>query len=254
MGDTDGKSYYHYSPSIPAGVIAVIIFTALFSYHTFRLVSTRTWFCTAFVVGALCTFHLYLRNLCSPPSSLFQTPSSDIAPLVEIIGYACRIYGHYEPSVKTVYIVQTLGILLAPILFAASVYMFLGRIMRSTGHMRLSLVRPTWLTKIFVGGDIFCFLVQALGATMLVSATDKEGVDRGKTIVLLGLVLQIVIFGFFVVVAVLFHLRLRKVVAAGKQVMCPIDWAKYLNRLYVVSVIITIRNIYRVWEYLQGGK
>lgn len=78
--------------------------------------------------------------------------------------------------------------------------------------------------------------------------------DRGKTIVLVGLVLQIVIFGFFIVVALVFHLRLRKMAATGKQVLCRLDWSKYLLRLYVVSAIITLRNIYRVVEYEEGGK
>ncbi|CAO2651094.1 Nn.00g093910.m01.CDS01 [Neocucurbitaria sp. VM-36] len=224
MGKFAGGSWYAYSPSVAAAVVAIVVFTALFFYHTYRLFRTRTWFCSAFVVGAI----------------------------FEIVGYAGRLYGHYSPSSKPVYIVQTLGILLAPILFAASVYMFLGRIIRATGYPRLSLVRPSWLTKIFVGGDIFCFLIQAIGATMLVTATEKKKMDRGKTIVLVGLVLQIIIFGFFVVVALMFHLRLRKIVAAGKQVMCQLDWAKYLHWLYIVSVIITLRNIYRVVEYEQG--
>lgn len=132
--------------------------------------------------------------------------------------------------------------------------MFLGRIIRSTGFARLAIVRPNWLTKIFVGGDILCFLIQALGATMLVTADSKSKMDTGKAIVLVGLVLQIIIFGFFILVAIMFQVRLNKAQRLGKTVNCALDWSRYMYWLYAVSVVITLRNIYRVVEYQQGGK
>ncbi|KAF2120798.1 RTA1 like protein-domain-containing protein [Lophiotrema nucula] len=219
MAVTPPRVYYHYTPSLPAAIVAVVVFFVLFSLHTFKLFKTRTWFCTPFVIGAL----------------------------FEIIGYAGRAYAHTHTDSKPVYIVQTLFILLAPILFAASIYMFLGRIIRSTGLNSLSIVRPTWLTKIFVGGDILCFLVQALGAIILTTSDTSDGVNRGKAIVLVGLVLQIIFFGFFVVTGLVFHMKARK-----KQASSRFDWQKYMNWLYAVSAIITARNIYRVVEYVQG--
>ena len=143
-------------------------------------------------------------------------------------------------------------ILLAPILFAAAIYMFLGRIIRATGFPQYSMVRPSWLTGIFVFGDIFCFFVQAVGAIILTTSNTSKGVNRGKTIVLVGLILQIAIFGFFVATALVFHIRARKA-ALTKRVLCDWDWEKYLGYLYVVSAIITTRNIYRVVEYVLGG-
>ncbi|KAF2260282.1 RTA1-domain-containing protein [Lojkania enalia] len=216
-------NYYAYSPSIPAAVIAIIVFSILFLLHTFRLLKTKTWFCIPFVVGAL----------------------------FEVGGYGVRAYGHSHPDSKAGYIAQTLLILLAPILFAASVYMFLGRIIRATGFASYSIIRTTWLTKIFVGGDILCFLIQAVGATMLTAAETKDAIDRGKTIVLFGLVLQLFIFGFFVVVGMVFHLRMRKR-HENKSVVIGWNWQWYLNMLYVVSVIITLRNLFRVVEFAQG--
>jgi hypothetical protein len=37
--------------------------------------------------------------------------------------------------------------------------MILGRLIRRTDSAEYSLIRVNWLTKIFVGGDIFCLYV-----------------------------------------------------------------------------------------------
>lgn len=61
------------------------------------------------------------------------------------------------------YIMQTLLLLLAPALFAASIYMELGRIILLVDGDRHSPIRRNWLTKIFVAGDVLSFVVQAIG-------------------------------------------------------------------------------------------
>lgn len=71
--------------------------------------------------------------------------------------------------------------------------MFLGRIIRATGCGSYSMIRPNRLTKIFVMGDVVCFLIQALGAGILSNADDKKKRDRGQNIILLGLVVQIIV-------------------------------------------------------------
>ncbi|KAF2732652.1 hypothetical protein EJ04DRAFT_513717 [Polyplosphaeria fusca] len=131
--------------------------------------------------------------------------------------------------------------------------MFLGRLIRATGFTKLSIIRTTWLTKIFVAGDILCFLVQAVGATILTTADDQDGLDRGRAVILVGLALQLVIFGLFVLVALVFHVRVRRGGLRDKA-MCNWNWETYLNLLYLVSVIITLRNVYRVVEYVQGSE
>ena len=68
---------------------------------------------------------------------------------------------------------QTLLILLAPVLFAASLYMELGRIILLVDGESASLVRRTWLTKIFVGGDVLSFLVQSAGQFLSLNALGR---------------------------------------------------------------------------------
>jgi uncharacterized membrane protein YraQ (UPF0718 family) len=62
---------------------------------------------------------------------------------------------------------QSVLILVAPTLMAASVYMILGRIILLTGAERHSPIRRTWLTKIFVVGDVISLLMQGAGAFSL---------------------------------------------------------------------------------------
>lgn len=54
-------------------------------------------------------------------------------------------------------------ILLAPALFAASVYMTLGRIIELVDGEKYAIIKRRWLTKLFVCGDVICFLLLAGG-------------------------------------------------------------------------------------------
>ncbi|KAF2849118.1 RTA1 like protein [Plenodomus tracheiphilus IPT5] len=211
-----------YTPTIAAGAICAVIMGILFSIHTYRLIINRTWFCIPFVVGALC----------------------------ETIGYAARAAAHTNTLAKTPYIIQSTLLLLAPILFAASIYMILGRLMSRTESTSLSLIRASWVTKIFVGGDILCFFVQAGGAGILVSADDSAGFKRGENVILGGLMLQILIFAFFVLVAGVWHARLNRVPTAAASELPA--WGRYMWFLYGASLCITIRNVCRVVEYALG--
>tara|TARA_R110002003_G_scaffold107_10_gene9042 strand:- start:9062 stop:9772 length:711 start_codon:yes stop_codon:yes gene_type:complete len=210
-----------YTPTVAAGAIGAIVFILLTSVHTWRLVKNRTWFCIPFVVGGL-----------------FET-----------IGYAARAAAHNDTESTTPYIIQSTLILVAPILFAASVYMILGRLIRRTDSASYSIVRVNWVTKIFVIGDIFCFCIQGGGAGLLVQAKDADGFQRGENIILGGLILQILIFGFFVVVAGVWHRRLSAIPTAAAA---EIPWKKYILFLYASSVFITVRNLCRVIEYAMG--
>lgn len=80
----------------------------------------------------------------------------------------------------------------------------------------------------------------------------KTTKDLGKAIVLAGLIIQLFVFGFFVVVAVIVHTRIRKP-NGSKDAMTAFNCQKYLAMLYAVSGLITVRNVFRVAEYAMGG-
>jgi hypothetical protein len=84
---------------------------------------------------------------------------------VQWIGYIGRAMAASQTPDWTLgpYILQSLLLLLAPALFAASIYMELGRIIQLTEGEHLALIKRRWLTKVFVTGDVISFLVQAAG-------------------------------------------------------------------------------------------
>ena len=181
--------------------------------------------------------------------------------LVELVGYGARVYSHYYPALLAPFIAQSILILLAPILFAASVYMFLSRIMQATGSAtanKAAAIKPSRVTKVFVAGDVVCFFVQAAGAGKLSNAETEDERNSGKYTVLGGLFLQLLVFGFFLLVAVQFHRRAflerHRADRNGREIISTRwNFQRYLLLLYAVSLLITVRNVFRVIEYAMGG-
>jgi hypothetical protein len=73
----------------------------------------------------------------------------------------------------------------------------------------------------------------------------------GENVIIVGLFVQIIFFGFFVIVSVIFH---KRIVASPttESATCSVNWKRYLFVLYFASAMIMIRCIYRVIEYIQG--
>jgi hypothetical protein len=167
---------------------------------------------------------------------------------------------------------QSLLLLLAPALFAASIYIVLGRIILLVDGERHSLIRQKWLTKIFVTGDVISFLVQ-MGGGGIQAAGSLELLHAGEKVIIVGLFLQLAFFGFFIVVAGLFHFRLnterrmsfpgaRHTRVRSNSSNAPIHssdgishlpWERHLYTLYTASALIMFRSIFRVVEYVQGN-
>ncbi|EXJ68391.1 uncharacterized protein A1O5_08183 [Cladophialophora psammophila CBS 110553] len=217
--------YKTYVPSVPAAIIAAIVFGVLTIAHTFFLFKKKRWSSIPIMIGGL----------------------------FEVIGFLARAVSRYHLDEKGPYIVQTLLIFLAPILLAASVYMFLGRLIIAAGGQAYSFIRVNWLTKIFVAGDIICFLVQAGGASILVNATSKSAIDNAQNIILFGLALQILFFFLFLSVAVVWQVRVRSQPLWRICTESGLPLARMLWSLYLVGFLITVRSIYRLAEY-KGGQ
>jgi hypothetical protein len=154
------------------------------------------------------------------------------------------------------YVLQSTLLLLAPVLFAASLYMTLSRIIVAVDGGRFSYIRPRWLTRIFVAGDAFTFLVQASGAGLRVKAGSGDAdtnPNLGTNIIVGGLILQIAVFGIFIVAGVSFNRRFRRDQSA---IMAAVDipWQQSLNMVYIASFFIMVRNIFRVAEYAMGNE
>ncbi|KAL6412075.1 Protein RTA1 [Ilyonectria robusta] len=214
---------YRYTPSLLAAAISAGVFAILTNLHAWRMMRARTWYFVAFTIGGV-----------------FQ-----------VLGYCGRIWSHYDDMAIGGFVIQAILILVAPALYAASIYMILGRLIRALHAQHLSLVPVEWLSKIFVAGDVISFTMQAGGGGVQ-SAGSLELYEIGEKLIIAGLWVQIIIFGLFMVTAVIFHYRLSRSLTS-RAASGEITWERYLYVLYGASTLILVRSAFRVVEYLQGN-
>ncbi|KAJ4354222.1 uncharacterized protein N0V89_005956 [Didymosphaeria variabile] len=225
INDTTRFVLYRYVPSLPAAIIFVVLFGLTTFYHIFQVGRKRTWYFIPLAIGGI----------------------------FEFVGYIGRAQSHFDQWKLGPFIMQSLLLLVAPALFAASIYIILGRIILLTDGEKHSLIRQRWLTKIFVAGDVLSFLVQSSGGGIQASKTEGA-MKTGEKLIIGGLFLQLAFFGFFVLVAGLFHVRLqRNGPASGSVDLTVLPWKKHLMVLYASSGLILVRSVFRVIEYIMGN-
>lgn len=219
-----GFEYYRYDPSMAAAIIFTILFFFTTMIHLYQFVRTRTWIMIPLLVGGF----------------------------FEWIGYVGRaVSAHQTPNwTLGAYVVQVMFILIAPALFAATIYMELGRIIMLCDGAHHSLIKLRWLTKIFVAGDVLSFVMQALGAGITASKTESS-VSRGQKVITGGLFVQVIFFVFFLIVALVFQRRTKKNPTARSS-SPDVPWKKHMRALYLASALILIRSVLRLEEYAEG--
>jgi hypothetical protein len=79
-----------------------------------------------------------------------------------------------------------------------------------------------------------------------------EAMETGERIIIGGLVLQLIFFGFFVIVSAVFHARIAKR-PTSILVTESLPWERQLYALYAASGLILVRSIFRLVEYAQGN-
>ncbi|KAL4804719.1 RTA1 domain protein [Aspergillus unguis] len=246
--DTIDFELYRYTPSQPAAALFAAFFAITTLYHIWQIKQTRAWFFTPFALGGI-----------------FQ-----------IIGYSTRIAAHNNTENVPIYAIHTLLILLAPPLYAASMYMALGRLITFLHAETLSLVPVRYLTAVFVTGDVVAFLMQAA----------ESSFSLGEKITIGGLGVQLTFFVFFILASTLFHYRVRRntskegVIFRVRELQTPsirsspseetqspkpngkfnwnessrCSWESLLGVLYAASILILIRSVFRLVEYVQGNR
>ncbi|GIC86380.1 RTA1 domain-containing protein [Aspergillus udagawae] len=229
MSTNNGFVLYHYEPSLLAAIVFSVLFNITTLAHLYQRVKFGSKYMNPFIVGGL-----------------FQ-----------VIGYGCRAASHFFENSTTLYAIQSLLVLLAPTLYAASIYMILGRTIQFLHAERLSPVPVRWMTKTFVAGDILSFILQGAGGGVM-SAGSANSQDIGTYIIVAGLGVQLLFFGVFVIVAFLFHFRFSSSENAGSaastsgKVPWARSWKGLLWVLYLVSGLILIRSTFRMVEFAQG--
>ena len=72
----------------------------------------------------------------------------------------------------------------------------------------------------------------------------------GAKIIIVGLFVQLIFFGAFLVVAVNFHIKITRNPTSRSCIGIP--WQKHMNLMYAAGVLIMVRSVFRAIEYLQG--
>jgi len=83
----------------------------------------------------------------------------------------------------------------------------------------------------------------------MMTSDSASTVKTGQRIILVGLYIQLIFFGLFIINGFIFMIRLRK---NPNTISARVPWMKHLITLFLVSSLILIRSIYRVVEYVQG--
>ncbi|KAI4937246.1 uncharacterized protein J4E92_001976 [Alternaria infectoria] len=153
---------YPYTPSAGAGYTFLILFAIGGLTHLIILIPLRSWFFIPFVLGCV----------------------------GEAAGYYGRAWSSQNIRQGSPYLLQLMLILAAAPLLAATIYMTLGRLIRSLDATHHAVMNPRWTTKIYVIIDIGSFVCQIMGSAMQASG-DPDGVKTGTTVVIAGLVTKL---------------------------------------------------------------
>jgi hypothetical protein len=111
-----------------------------------------------------------------------------------MVGYGVRAEVKNKTNKVMPFVIQNIFILIAPVLFAAAIYMMLGRVISRAGGAHHSPLKPSKITLIFVLGDVFSFIIQGGGSGMSVIQNAELSKWSGR-IVVIGLLIQIISFG-----------------------------------------------------------
>lgn len=179
--------------------------------------------------------------------------------LFETVGYLGRILSLNDPTLLNPYIMQSLLLLVAPLLFAASIYMTLGHIIHELDADHYSIIPLKWLTKIFVVGDILAFFVQAGGGGVIATSTSANSALSpllGSKIIIGGMFLQILSFGFFIMVMSIFQIRIYRNPTCISQMTRRVpnflrNWQVIIITLFFCSIMIFIRSVVRAIGYID---
>jgi hypothetical protein len=177
-------------------------------------------------------------------STLTRTPG-------EAFGYYGRAWSHESRTDIGSWALQEMLIMCAPPLIAATVYMVLGRIIRSFDAEHLSSMRVKWLTFVFVMNDVLTFCTQIGGAGVQVTG-DAKIMDIGKKVVLAGLIFSLVVFAFFIYITAKFHRRLQQMPTPLINHNPNLHWQRYMVAIYVSCFALMLRNLVRTIQFGAG--
>ena len=86
----------------------------------------------------------------------------------------------------------------------------------------------------------------------MAKAKTKDDQKMGENVILGGLGIQLIFFGFFVITTITFHRRIiKKPTVRSSSITSP--WRQHILALYVSSLLIMVRSVFRMIEFGMGN-
>lgn len=282
---------YWYNPSLAGAIIFIILFFALTLLQTAQAIRSICYIRKHGLHRGSKSAESTKRNKQEPIVAIEKVESQDQADqdleakhhgsyrfvlilipfylglFCEFLGYIGRTISYDNIDDQRPYIMQTLLLLIGPPFFSASIYMVFGRMVTNVLHNEnYLLLYPKYITKVCVVGDIISLLLQAAGGGIMASTQKNiNNFSLGENVILGGLGVQILFFGFFVIIEATYYIRLHKNMHSNEYNTKIINqeirffpqkfnnWKTVLFSLFICSIFILIRSVYRVVEFSQGN-
>lgn len=220
QSEINAMNYFHYYPNFPLAIVSLVVYLLLSAALFVRVYTTRS------------RKFLYILG---------------ITGLLESVGYIFRIVSTKNTTLGS-YIGMSLFLLLPPNALALVNYKATGEMIRLSGvPPSRFFLKPKFVTWFFFSSDIFAFLLQGSGGGL--QSMGGENASLGKTITLIGLIVQLFFFASFAFITMHVHRNPKyqySVVGQtnpkGKLCVC----------LYITLILLYVRSIYRIAEYAGG--
>lgn len=224
-------SPYGYTPDAWLGYLFLVVFGISTLVHLIQLSKYRLW---------------------------WLIPTACAAGILELIGWAARLWSSYNVLLNNPYTIQLVCTILAPTPLVAASFVILGQCIRRLGgqYSRLS---AKWYTIVFCSCDVISLVIQALGGASAASAVNTgKSPKPGGDVMLAGIIFQLISITFYMLLASEFVLRYlynrpiqgRPAVETGytadrhtKQILCALAFS---------SLCIYVRSWYRTIELANG--
>ncbi|GAA6059727.1 hypothetical protein JCM10212_000255 [Sporobolomyces blumeae] len=229
----DGESgivIYGYVPSLALPVVALVTFALALSGHVARAVKAKR----------TRTFHWLIAAAC----------------LLELVGYASRLYSHKRPFVVVGFVVQYFFIVVAPVAVQAALYLALSAAVKRLSDEGKGLLgfNPKWMVIGMIVADTVTTIIQIAGASLVGTAessryrgeSSKVTPEQANDILLAGLALQTAAFVVFIVLLSICTWRSSR---ALSSVRLP---TLLTSLLFASSLLLLLRTTFRLAESAAG--
>ncbi|GAP86976.1 putative sphingoid long-chain base transporter RSB1 [Rosellinia necatrix] len=223
------ESFYGYRPNLGIDIFFALVYIAIIAHCIFIITKKRQW--------------------------LSYTITVLIGALLELVGFAARIYGYADPFVRIGWIIQYSVITFAPVFMTAAIYVCIGRIADYLGRGIFN-IRPRLYARIFIPSDAFALLIQASGGGVSFTETVSldGGISTGQGIIIGGLTLQVVSLAVFftLFIGVIWPTDLFRPKSSRKLDSDDRRVRTFIVLILVAIVLIIGRSAFRVAEFSEG--